>query len=112
MVSQFGYDIINVLILNIYPSDVKVRNAMNEINYCKRMKETMVHRGEAGMSCICLYANVNIYKYILSRKMNTFPFLYFYKKISNSFTFFHSLDFFHFYKKNCQMILTQTCNEM
>jgi regulator of protease activity HflC (stomatin/prohibitin superfamily) len=47
MVAQFGYDIINVLILNIYPSDVKVRNAMNEISYCRRMKETMVHRGEA-----------------------------------------------------------------
>ena len=50
MISSYGYDILNVLILNLYPSDLKVRNAMNEINSCKRMKEAMVNRGEAGMN--------------------------------------------------------------
>ena len=50
MISSYGYEIMNVLILNLYPSDVKVRNAMNEINSCKRMKEAMVNRGEAGMN--------------------------------------------------------------
>ena len=48
MVATYGYDIMNVLILNLYPTDVKVRSAMNAINACKRMKEAMVNRGETG----------------------------------------------------------------
>jgi len=44
---NYGYDIINVLITSIYPSDANVVHAMNEINACKRMKEAMMHKGEA-----------------------------------------------------------------
>ena len=41
-------DILDVLITSIYPSDTKVVNAMNEINACKRMKEAMAYKGDAG----------------------------------------------------------------
>jgi len=41
-----GYDIKDVLIMEISP-DVHVRNAMNEINACKRWKEAMAHKAEA-----------------------------------------------------------------
>lgn len=54
MVTTFGYDIINVLIMNLYPTDVKVCNAMNAISSCKRMKEAMVNRGEAGLYIVCI----------------------------------------------------------
>jgi len=41
------YDVIDVLIMEISP-DASVRDAMNEINACKRWKEAMAHKAEAG----------------------------------------------------------------
>lgn len=41
-----GYHVLNVLIMEISPDD-RVRDAMNEINACKRWKEAMAHKAEA-----------------------------------------------------------------
>lgn len=47
MVSTHGYEIMDVLIVKITPSDEKVIRAMNEIYSCRKIKEAMVYRGEA-----------------------------------------------------------------
>lgn len=44
--SNFGYDIVNVLVTDIEP-DPKVKEAMNEINAAERMRMAAVERGEA-----------------------------------------------------------------
>lgn len=41
-----GYDVLNVLVSKISPND-HVRDAMNEINACKRWKEAMTHKAES-----------------------------------------------------------------
>jgi len=45
IMSEYGYTIINALVTDLSP-DAKVRNAMNEINASKRLKESAYQRAE------------------------------------------------------------------
>lgn len=45
--TQYGYSIVDVLVIEISPNG-RVKDAMNEINACKRLKEAASHKAEAG----------------------------------------------------------------
>jgi regulator of protease activity HflC (stomatin/prohibitin superfamily) len=45
--SKYGFSIVDVLVKYISP-DGRVKNAMNEINASKRLKEAVSHKAEAG----------------------------------------------------------------
>ena len=50
--TQYGYSIVDVLVIEISPNG-RVKDAMNEINACKRLKEAASHKAEAGEQHIC-----------------------------------------------------------
>ena len=47
VMSQYGYDVLDVLVLEISPNR-NVKDAMNEIHACKRLKEAASHKAEGG----------------------------------------------------------------
>ena len=47
VMKDYGYEIVATLITKISPNEV-VKNSMNEMNACKRYKDAMPYRAEAG----------------------------------------------------------------
>ena len=54
VMKEYGYEIVTTLLTKLSPNEL-VKTSMNEMNACKRYKDAMPHRAEAGKCVYVIY---------------------------------------------------------